>query len=126
MKTAVVAIKECEQEKLRQCREMVDELMPVEVECIQKAKKRERREKDCVRTTSEGGRKRGRPKSTKNKDKSTAPPEKKARRMSLSSIKCCVEGCGKKVICSRNWTKCPKCQKDFCPSHAKLFRKHVC
>jgi len=39
MKAAVVAIKECEQEKLRQCREMVDELMPVEVECIQKAKK---------------------------------------------------------------------------------------
>ena len=40
MKTAVVAVKECEHEKLRQCREMVKELEPVQVEFIQKAKKK--------------------------------------------------------------------------------------
>ena len=117
---------ECEQEKLRECREMVDELKPVQVECIQKAKKRERREKDCVRTTAERGRKRGRPKSGKNKDMPIAPPEKKAARMSLSHIICCVEGCEKRVICTRNWNKCPKCNKDFCPSHVKQVREHSC
>ena len=57
VKAATVTINECEQEKFRQCREIVYELKPVQVECIQKAKKRERPEKDCVQTTDESSRK---------------------------------------------------------------------
>ena len=59
VKAAIVTIKECEQEKFRQCREMVYELKPGQVQCIQKAKKkkRERPENDCVQTTDESGRK---------------------------------------------------------------------
>ena len=40
IKAAVDAIKESEQEKWRQCWEMVDELEPAQVEHIRKAKKR--------------------------------------------------------------------------------------
>ena len=105
---------------------MVDELEPVRIECVQKAKKRKRREEDCARTADEGNKRRSNSKSRKKKDMPTPPPEKKARRMPLSHAKCCVEGCGKKLICSRNWKKSPKCGKDFCPSHAKLIDKHVC
>ena len=126
VKAAVIAIKECEKEKLQQCREMVEDMEPVEVECVQKAKKRVRRESVCVRTTEDGGEGKRQSKSGKKKDMPSAPPQKKARRVSLGRIRCCVEGCGKKVICTKNWTKCSKCQKDFCPSHAKLFRNHVC
>ena len=126
LKAAITAIKECEQEKLRQCRDMVDELEPARIECVQKAKKRVHQELVCVRTTDEGGKERHQSKFRKKKDMPTAPPEKKARRMSLSRIQCCVEGCGKRLICSKNWKKCPKCNKDFCPSHAKHYREHSC
>ena len=126
VKAAVIAIKECEKEKLQQWREMVEDMEPVEVECVQKAKKRVRRESVCDRTT-EGGRKGKRQsKSGKKKDMPSAPPQKNAPRVSLGRIRCCVEGCGKKVICTKNWRKCPKCQKDFFRSHAKHFRKHIC
>ena len=43
VKAAIVTIKECEQEKFRQCREMVYELKPGQVQCIQKAKKKKTR-----------------------------------------------------------------------------------
>ena len=74
MKAVIIAIKECEQEKLRQCREIVDDLEPVQDECIQKAKKRERQDKDCVGTTDEGGKSRSKSNSRKSKDMQIAPP----------------------------------------------------
>ena len=84
MKAVIIAIKECEQEKLRQCREMVEDLEPVQVECIQKAKKRVHQKIVCIGPTDEGGKGRRQTKSRKKKDMSTVLPEKKARRMSLS------------------------------------------
>ncbi len=115
VEAVVSTINDCEQERLRHCRKMFDELEPVQVECIQKAKKRVRREIVCVRTTDEEGKGRRQPKSQKNRDMPTAPPKKKARRMSLSRIRCCVEGCGKKLICSKNWKKCAKCKQRLLP-----------
>ena len=84
VKAAVAEIKECEQEKMLQCREMVDELKPVQVERIQKAKKRVHQKIVCIGPTDEGGKGRRQTKSRKKKDMSTVLPEKKARRMSLS------------------------------------------
>ena len=79
------------------------------------------RESVCVRTTDRGGKRRRQRNSGKKKDMPSAPPQKNARGVSLSRIKCCVEGYGKKVFC----IKCPKYEKDFCLSHAKRFRKHA-
>ena len=126
VKAAAAEIKECGQEKLPQCREMVDELMSVHVECTQKAKKRIYQKNVCAGPTDEGGKGRRQSKSRKKKDMATALPEKNARRMSISRIQCCVEGCEKRRICSKKFKKSPKCNKDFCPSHVKHFRKHTC
>ena len=90
VKAAVVAIKECEQEKVRQCCEMVEELKPVQVEFVQKAKKPLRSEKVYVRTTVEGGKESCQPESQEDEDTPSPPPKKKQKRRSLSGIKCCV------------------------------------
>ncbi len=70
---------------------------------VLKVKKRECREIVCVRTTDKGGERRGKSKYRKKKDMSIPLSGKNARRMSLNKVKCCVEGCEKKLFCSNFW-----------------------
>ena len=64
--------------------------------------------------------------SEKSMDTPSQPPRKK-RKKSLGNLKkCCVKGCEESHFWSKKWKFCPKCKKNFCPSHAKKLQHHKC
>ncbi len=54
------------------------------------------------------------------------PPAKRPRKPSCKRKTCCIKGCEKSHIRSKKWAVCSKCNKNFCPKHAEMFRRHKC
>ena len=54
------------------------------------------------------------------------PPTKRKRTPTTERKTCSARGCQKSHFWSKKWVECPKCKKNFCPSHAKKLQRHKC
>jgi len=54
------------------------------------------------------------------------PPAKRQRVISCSRKSCCIKGCENTHFWSKKWKSCPKCKKNFCPSHLHCMHNHTC
>ena len=56
----------------------------------------------------------------------TEPPKKRRKIMKMRRIPCSAKGCKETRFWAKGWVSCPKCHKEFCPSHVSLLRHHKC
>ena len=126
VRAGIIALKDCEEGKLQRCRQMLVDLKSADVENNSKAKKRKCPSQDSGQGTARPKKKRRTSTSEKDKGMQLFARKRRMRRRSSSQAMCCIAGCEKKLICTRNWKTCPKCKKNFCPSHAKHIHDHVC
>ena len=54
------------------------------------------------------------------------PHAKRPHVISRSRKSCCIKGCENTHLWSKKWKSCPKCKKNFCPSHVHYMYNHRC
>ena len=120
------AIRDTGEKQMAECRRIMSRLDVKTVRSPEKAEKRQRPDEDDDGSSPPGVGKSSDSRAKKSKDISVEPPQKRARVVSACRKMCSVKGCQKGHFRSKKWKICPKCKKNFCPSHLKNMRRHKC
>lgn len=92
----------------------------------EKREKRERPEEDDENLVQDDVEESPVSESARNEDMSLQPPTKRRRKTPGNLKVCCVKGCKETHFWSKKWSFCPRCKKNFCPSHASKLQHHKC
>ena len=120
------AIRDTGEKQVAECRRIMSRLDAKTVRSPEKVGKRQRPDEDDAGSSLPGVEESSDSREKKSKGTSVEPPQKRARVVSASRKMCCVKGCKKGHFWSKKWKICPKCNKNFCPSHLKNMRRHKC
>jgi len=126
MRKLLCIIRKVIQLKEDKARQLLCSMKRARVEIVQKTVEKEGSDEESLDFLEDEDQEEGEHEIGINNDSPLERPAKRQRIMRCCGKPCCAEGCQKTRFWSKKWVTCPKCERNFCPSHAHLIHQHKC
>ena len=126
MRDLIDAIKVHRQREEERCEKLLSGLEPANITEVEKYEYQFFEDEDDDECMTDDNNADGSPRVEDIDDVPEEPPAKRVRLLSTERKTCSARGCQKSHFWSKKWVACPKCKKNFCPTHADKLQHHKC